>query len=40
MPSLLTAAAEGIRLEADAPCRTEVGPMDFPLKDYMDEDAC
>ena len=40
MPGLLTAATEGVRLEGDALCCTEVEPMDFPLKDYMDEDAC
>jgi len=38
--SLLTVTTQGVRLEGDAPCRTEAGLMDFPLKDYMDEGAC
>src|SRR5262249_9427888 len=37
---LLTASSEGVRLGGDAPCRTGAGPMDFPLKDYLDEGAC
>ena len=40
MPDLLTAATERGRLEGDALRRSEVETMDFPLKDYMDEDAC
>ena len=40
MPSLLTVASEGIRLEGDVYRRTEAIVMDFPLTDYMDEDAC
>ena len=40
MPGLLTVATERIRLDGDAPGRVEAEPMDFPLKDYMDEDAC
>ena len=40
VPRLLTAATEGVRLEGDTLYCTEPEPMDFPLKDYMDEDAC
>src|SRR5512135_651436 len=40
VPRLLTAATEGVRLEGDTLYCTELEPMDFPLKDYMDEDAC
>jgi transposase-like protein len=40
VPSLLTAASERVCLERDASRCTEGEPMDFPLKDYMDEDAC
>ena len=40
MPSLLTVASGGIRLDGDEYFRTEAIVMDFPLKDYMDEGAC
>src|SRR3954452_11827221 len=40
VPSLLTAASEGVRFEGDASRRTEDTVMDFPLIDYLDEDAC
>jgi hypothetical protein len=40
VPGVLTAAFERIRLEEDASYRTEGPMMDFPLIDYLDEDAC
>ena len=40
MAGLLTVAPEGLRLDGDAPGCAEAGPMDFPLKDYLDAEAC
>jgi transposase-like protein len=40
VPGLLTVATECLRLDGDAPGRAEAEPMDFPLKDYLDEEAC
>lgn len=40
MTSLLTVATEDFVWKGAGPCRTDVELMNFPLKDYRDEDAC
>jgi hypothetical protein len=40
VPSPLTAASESACFEGDTSCYVEGPALDFPLIDFMDEDAC